>query len=63
MLILARKVGETIRINNDIMVTVLGVQGNQVRIGVEAPEDVAVDRQEIFERKAKGFPAKGVPRA
>ncbi len=50
MLILTRRVGETIRINNDIAVTILGVKGMQTRIGVEAPAGVAVHRQEIFER-------------
>ena len=51
MLILTRRVGETIRINDDITVTVLGVQGMQVRIGVSAPKNVAVDREEIAIRK------------
>lgn len=50
MLILTRKIGETIRINDDISVTVLGVNGMQVRLGIEAPEGVAVHRQEIYER-------------
>lgn len=50
MLILTRRVGETIRINDDITVTVLGVNGMQVRLGVEAPADVEVHRQEIYER-------------
>lgn len=50
MLILTRRVGETIRINDDISVTVLGVNGMQVRLGIEAPEGVAVHRQEIYER-------------
>jgi carbon storage regulator len=52
MLILTRRVGETIRIGEDIEVTVLEVNGRQVRIGVKAPKDVAVDREEIAERKA-----------
>jgi len=51
MLILTRRVGETIRINDDITVTVLGVQGMQVRIGVSAPVGVPVDREEIHLRK------------
>ena len=50
MLILTRRVGETLMIGNDISVTVLSVKGNQVRIGVDAPKDVAVHREEIFER-------------
>ena len=50
MLILTRRVGETVVIGEDIVVTVLGVKGNQVRIGVKAPRDVAVHREEIFER-------------
>lgn len=51
MLILTRRVGETIMIGDDVTVTVLGVKGNQVRIGIVAPKDTAVDRQEIAERK------------
>jgi carbon storage regulator len=50
MLILSRRVGETIRIGPHIVVTVLGVNGTQVRIGVDAPRDVEVHREEIFER-------------
>ena len=50
MLILTRRVGETVMIGDDVTVTVLGVKGNQVRIGVNAPRDVAVHREEIFER-------------
>jgi len=50
MLILTRRVGETVMIGEDVTVTVLGVKGNQVRIGVNAPRDVAVHREEIFER-------------
>jgi carbon storage regulator len=50
MLILTRRVGETLMIGNDVTVTVLGVKGNQVRIGVNAPKDVAVHREEIYER-------------
>ena len=50
MLILTRRVGEAVMIGSDVTVTVLGVKGNQVRIGVNAPRDVAVHREEIFER-------------
>ena len=50
MLILTRRVGETIMIGDSVTVTVLGVKGNQVRVGVNAPKDVAVHREEIYER-------------
>ena len=50
MLILTRRVGETIKIGDDITVTVLGVKGNQVRVGVGARRDVAVHREEIYDR-------------
>jgi carbon storage regulator len=50
MLILTRRVGESLIIGDDVTITVLGVKGNQVRIGVNAPRDVAVHREEILDR-------------
>tara|TARA_B100001121_G_scaffold127753_1_gene112030 strand:+ start:145 stop:327 length:183 start_codon:yes stop_codon:yes gene_type:complete len=50
MLILTRKSGESLMIGEDISITVLGVKGNQVRIGINAPKDIAVHREEIFEK-------------
>jgi carbon storage regulator len=64
MLILTRRVGETLMIGDSVTVTVLGVKGNQVRIGITAPKDVAVHREEIYQRIHKdgeGDDAGGTP--
>jgi len=53
MLILTRRVGETLMIGNNVTVTVLGTKGSQVRLGVNAPRDVSVHREEIYERIQK----------
>jgi len=50
MLILTRRVGESVMIGNDVTTTVLAVKGNQVRIGISAPKNIAVHREEVFER-------------
>lgn len=50
MLILTRRTGETVMIGNEVTLTVLGVKGNQVRIGINAPKNVAVHREEIYEK-------------
>lgn len=57
MLMLTRRIGQTLVIGDNVKVTVLGVKGNQVRIGIEAPKDVSIHRQEIYERIQQGQPA------
>jgi len=59
MLILTRRVGETVVIGNDVDVTVLGVKGNQVRLGIKAPKEIAVHREEIYERICHEQKSKG----
>ena len=60
MLILTRRVGETLMIGDQVTVTVLGVKGNQVRIGINAPKDVSVHREEIYQRiRRDDDPAEG----
>jgi carbon storage regulator len=52
MLILSRKVGESLMIGDDVVVTVVGISGQQIRLGISAPREVAVHREEIYERIA-----------
>ncbi|MGB0213282.1 carbon storage regulator CsrA [Algiphilus sp.] len=54
MLILTRRVGETLKIGDDVTITVLSIKGNQVRVGIEAPPDVTVHREEVVERLRQG---------
>lgn len=50
MLVLSRRLGEVLRVGDDIVVTVLGINGNQVRLGIQAPKEIAVHREEIYKR-------------
>ncbi|MBB5207202.1 carbon storage regulator CsrA [Chiayiivirga flava] len=63
MLILTRRVGETLMIGDQITVTVLGVKGNQVRVGISAPKDVSVHREEIFQRIKRDGAEENAPAA
>ncbi len=60
MLILTRRIGEVLRVGDEVSITVLGIKGNQVRIGIDAPKDVAVHREEIYQRiKSETQPQSG----
>jgi carbon storage regulator len=60
MLVLTRKIGETVNIGDDIQVTVLGIHGNQARLGIEAPKEIPVHRSEIYERIQNEKTAKAI---
>jgi len=62
MLILTRRIGETVMVGDDVTITVLGVKGNQVRVGINAPKSIAVHREEIYERIQRERAASHAPR-
>jgi carbon storage regulator len=63
MLVLSRKMDESVIIDGGIRITVLSIRGNQIRIGIEAPDQVRVYREEILERNQRGVPAAGITQA
>jgi len=63
MLVLSRKLNETIIINGDIRITLVGIRGNQVRLGIEAPESVGIFRQELWDRAGAGEEARSACQA
>ena len=63
MLILTRRVGETLMIGDEVSVTVLGVKGNQVRLGITAPKDVGVHREEIYQKIGREAAESAEPKA
>lgn len=60
MLILTRRAGQSVEIGEDIVVTILSISDHQIRIGIEAPKDVAVHREEVAQRIRAGVPQRGV---
>lgn len=61
MLILTRRIGESVMIGDDVSITVLAVKGNQVRVGIDAPRHIAVHREEVYERVKAANPADITP--
>ncbi len=54
MLILTRRIGESLMVGDEVIITVLGIRGNQVRVGVDAPKEIAVHREEVYDRIKNG---------